>query len=109
FFEIVAPPIYDVIGLGHARAAGLRERYINFVPFVALVLVTPGLTWRRRSVGLAAGLLAISIGHIALNLTALLEPGLALPVMASLVSDSFPFLVWLFVAYPVIAEFITSK
>lgn len=109
FFGMIAPPIYDSIGLGHAWAAGLRDRYINFVPFVALVLVTPGLTLRRRSIGLVAGLVAISIGHIVLNLTALIEPGPALPIMASLVSDSFPFLVWFFVAYPVLADFMSSK
>ena len=105
-FNAVAPPLYDAIGLGHARAVGMRERYINFVPFAALVLVTRGLTFRRRSIGLVAGLLTISASHLLLNLTALIQPGVALPVIASLVSDSFPFLVWFIVAYPVIAKFI---
>ncbi len=106
FFTTIAPPIYDAIGLGHARAVGLRQRYINFVPFVALVLVTRGLTWRRRSIGLLAGLITISISHVLLNLTALIQPGPALPVMASVISDAFPFAVWFVVAYPAIARFI---
>jgi len=105
-FKTIATPLYDAIGLGHAQAVGLRQRYINFVPFVALVLVTQGLTLRRRMIGLAVGLLTISISHILLNLTALIQPGPALPVMASLVSDSFPFLVWFIVAYPVVSKFI---
>jgi hypothetical protein len=106
FFTTIAPPIYDAIGLGHARAPGLRQRYINFVPFVALILVTRGLTLRRRTIGLLAGLITISISHLLLNLTALIQPGPALPVMASVVSDAFPFLVWFVVAYPAISNLI---
>lgn len=106
FFQIVAPPIYDAIGLGHARVASLRTRYINFVPFVALIVVTPGLPIVRRSVGLIAGLFAISAGHLALNLTALIQPGVSLPVVAALVSDTFPFVVWFVIAYPVLVDLI---
>lgn len=105
-FKAVAAPLYDAIGLGHAKAVGLRQRYINFVPFVALVLVTSGLTLRRRAIGLTAGLFTIFLSHLALNLTALIQPGAALPVLASLVSDSVPFLVWFVVAYPVVSKFI---
>ena len=106
FFTTIAPPFYDAIGLGHARVAGMRQRYINFVPFVALVLVTRGLTWRRRSIGLLAGLAVISVSHLFLNLTALIQPGSALPVMASVISDAFPFAVWFVVAYPAISNLI---
>ena len=108
FFRTVATTIYDAIGLGHARVAAFRQRYINFVPFVALVLVTPGLTFRRRFVGLGLGLVTISVGHVILNLTALLQPGGSLPIVASLISDSFPFLVWFVVAFPVAVKFIPA-
>ena len=52
FLRAVAPSIYELIGFEHARVGALRERYINFVPFVSLVLVTPGLTLPRRTIGL---------------------------------------------------------
>ncbi len=105
-FIAVATPIYELIGLEEARVVALRERYINFVPFVSLLLVTPGLTLRRRTIGLALGLLFIFVCHIALNLTELLQPGVALPIVPAIVSDTLPFLVWIVVAYPVLAKFI---
>ena len=105
----VAPPIYELIGFGDARVGALRERYINFVPFVSLLLVTPGLTLRRRTIGLALGLFFIFVCHLALNLTELLQPGRALPVVPSIVSDALPFLVWIVVAYPVLTKFLSAE
>ena len=43
FLKAVAPPIYDLFGVGDARVGAFRQRYINWVPFVGLMLVTPGL------------------------------------------------------------------
>ncbi len=106
FFKAVATPLYKSLGLDHARVVALRLRYINFVPFVALILVTPRLTLRRRSIGLIVGLMTISASHLMLDLTALIQPGAALPMVAKLISDSFPFLVWFVVAYPVVADLI---
>lgn len=105
----VAPPIYEFLGFGGARMAGLRERYINFVPFVSLVVVTPGITPRRRTLGIAFGVVVIFVAHLALNLTALLQPGQSLPIVASLISDSFPFLLWLVVAYPRVVKFLANS
>jgi len=103
--KAVAPPIYDLLGFDGARVGAFRQRYVNFVPFVGLVLVTPGLSARRRALGLALGLLALFAGHLALNLT---ETGTGrarqLPLVASLVSDSLPFLFWLVVAAPALSR-----
>jgi len=104
-FTNVALKLHGALGLGHAPIAGLRQRYINFVPFTALLLVTPGLALRRRSLGLIVGLVIISISHLAVNLTALMTPGPSIPVLAALVSDTFPFLIWFIVAFPVLAKF----
>jgi hypothetical protein len=106
FFATVAPPIYDALGFGDARVVTRRLRYINFVPFVALVLVTPGLALPRRLIGLAAGLVTIAVSHLVLNLTAHLQPGPALPIVSILISDAFPFFVWIVVAYPALARFL---
>lgn len=102
--KAVAPPIYELIGFGDARVGAFRERYINFVPFVGLVLVTPGLTLRRRSIGLVCGLGALFVGHLALNLTEGVHRGSHLPLVPSLVSDALPFLFWILVAYPVVSD-----
>lgn len=104
FLQTVAPPIYDAIGFGDARVGAFRQRYINWIPFAGLVLVTPGLHWRRRLGGLVLGLMAIVIAHLGLNLTELLQKSRHLPFVPSLISDTLPFVLWVLVAYPVIAS-----
>lgn len=105
FLKAVAPPIYDVLGFEGARVGAFRQRYVNFVPFVGLLLVTPGLTLRRRVLGLVIGLFVLFCGHLALNLTEI-GRGRArhLPLVPSLISDTLPFVVWLFVAAPALAR-----
>ena len=107
FLKAVAPPIYDLLGFDGARVGAFRQRYVNFVPFIGLVLVTPGLSRRRRILGLGIGLFVLFCGHLALNLT---EVGRGrarhLPILPSLVSDTLPLLVWLGVAAPVLARFL---
>ena len=107
-FKFVAQPVYEAVGFGGARVGAYRDRYINFVPFVSLVLVTPGIGLRRRSIGLGLGLVAIFVSHLALNLTERLHPGPSLPVVPAIFSDAFPFLLWLAVAYPVVVRFFPS-
>jgi hypothetical protein len=108
FLLAVAPPVYDALGFEGARVVARRLRYINFVPFLALALVTPGIRIRRRMIGIALGLLALFVGHLVLNLTALLQPGPALPVISILISDTFPFFVWIVVAYPVLVRYLPA-
>ncbi|MAG33957.1 MAG: hypothetical protein CL908_24010 [Deltaproteobacteria bacterium] len=100
----VAPPIYELIGFGDARVGAFRQRYINFVPFVGLMIVTAGITMGRRLIGLAAGLFALFVSHLALNLTEMISPQRQLPFVPSLVSDALPFLVWVVVAYPALVQ-----
>ena len=104
FLKAVAPPIYTLIGFDDARVGAFRQRYINFVPFIGLVLVTPGIPLRRRMIGLALGLLALFVGHLALNLTERMQPGRHLPFVPSLISDALPFLLWVIVAYPALGQ-----
>ena len=106
FLNAVAPSIYELIGFEHARVGALRQRYINFVPFVSLLLVTPGLTLQRRTIGLFLGLFSIFVSHLALNLTELLQPGNSLPIVPSVISDALPFLVWIIAAYPALKKFL---
>ncbi|MBK7948311.1 MAG: hypothetical protein IPK00_06120 [Deltaproteobacteria bacterium] len=107
FLKAVAPPIYDLLGFDGARVGAFRQRYVNFVPFIGLVLVTPGLSRKRRLLGLAIGLVVLFCGHLALNLT---EVGRGrarhLPILPSLVSDTLPFLVWLGVAAPMLVQWL---
>ena len=109
FLKSVAPPIYDLFGFEGARVGAFRQRYVNFIPFVGLVLLTPQLSLRRRLGGLALGLFVLFVGHLGLNLT---EVGTGrarhLPLVPSLVSDTLPFLVWLIVAAPALAHWLPA-
>lgn len=106
FLREVAPPIYDLVGFGDARVGAFRQRYINFIPFIGLVLVTPRVQAKRRILGLVAGLVALFAGHLVLNLTELMQPGAHLPFVPSLISDALPFVLWVAVAWPVLAPFL---
>ena len=109
FLKLVMPPVYDALGFEGVRIGAFRQRYVNFIPFVGLLLVTPHLTARRRALGLALGLFALFCGHLALNLT---ETGGGrarhLPLVPSLLSDTLPFLVWLIGAAPALAHWLPA-
>ena len=97
--------VYPLFGLGGIPLAAARLRYVNIVPFVALMLVTPGLSWKRRSVGILAGLLFLHFSHLALNATPRLidigreglGPNTLSPIFM-IVSDGLPFVLWAFFA-----------
>jgi hypothetical protein len=101
-FRTIAPAVYGLLGADDTLVYARRGRYINFVPFVSLVVVTPGIALRRRLVGLLLGIVALVVAHLVLNWTARFSPGSSLPVVPAIVSDTLPFLFWLVVAYPVL-------
>ncbi len=107
--QLVGRPLYDMIGFEHARVIEGRLRYINMIPFIALVLVTPEITLTRRCLGLVLGLFVLLGSHLALNLTASVKFGHALPIVSALFSDATPFVLWLAVAYPALVRLIPSK
>ena len=109
FLKLVAPGIYYLLGLEGARVGAFRQRYVNFVPFIGLVLVTPRLSARRRFLGLTTGLVVLFCGHLALNLTETREGGRHLPLVPSLLSDTLPFLVWLVVAAPALVGWLPAN
>lgn len=108
FLKTVAPTIYDWIGFGDARVGSMRQRYINWIPFVGLMLVTPRLAARRRFSGLAGGLGLLFFGHLALNLTERMHKASHLPFVPSLLSDALPFLLWILFAWPVVSIWFAS-
>jgi hypothetical protein len=76
-----------------------RGRFINLVPFVSLMLLTPRLTRRRRFGGLAIGVLILMLSHLGLNaLGVAMRTPLFLPNTASVVSDAAPFILWFVIA-----------
>lgn len=108
-FRWVAEPLYALLGSEDTLVVARRKRYINLVPFVSLVVVTPGIGPRRRGLGLVLGILALFAAHLALNWSARFAPGMALPVVPAILSDALPFLVWLVVAYPALVGLLPGR
>ncbi len=102
-YSPVADVIYGWLGF-EGVATPARDRYINLIPFVALMILTPKLSIRRRIGGTAIGLVILFLMHIAINLTANPET-LRLPRRASLVLDAAPFFVWVVIANEFVLNF----
>jgi hypothetical protein len=102
----VANAVYALLGLDGVRFFP-RDRYINQVPFAALVLLTPGLSARRRFAGLALGVLAIFALQMTVNAIALrgAPEATSLPAGLSILSDAAPFVLWALVARDFLARF----
>jgi hypothetical protein len=99
----VADAIYGWLGF-EGVATPARDRYINMIPFVALMVLTPNLSIRRRLGGIAIGLLILCLTHIAVNLTA--NPHtLRLPRRFSLILDAAPFFLWVIIANEFVRDF----
>lgn len=107
FFGSVARPFFDFIGKPDVVIA-FRDRFINLIPFVVLMAVTPGLGIRRRTLGTLVGLFVIVCGHLAITWLAHITPRMTtggftmnaftIRLAAMLFSDSLPFLLWAAIA-----------
>jgi hypothetical protein len=94
----LAREIYELFGIT-GRGTLRRTRFINLIPFTTLTLLTPGLTLRRRLVGLLAGWAVLVASHIGLNGYAMVTQSRGqLPPVAALGSDAMPFLIWFVIA-----------
>jgi len=97
YAEILSPVsrfVYELFGAEGVRPVW-RERYINYVPFVSLMLLTPGVSWRRRLSGLAIGLVVILFAHIGMNWLSFAIRGRGpFPRFLAVFSDALPFFIW---------------
>ena len=102
-YSPVADAIYGWLGFEGVETP-VRSRYINFIPFVALMVLTPNMSTRRRLGGAAIGLLIIFSMHIAVNLTA--DPRThVLPRTVRLMLDAAPFFLWIVIANEFVRDF----
>ena len=63
FFTSMAKPMYDLMEL-EMQPGGARERYVNYIPFLVLMFITPRLTIARRVMGTTVGVMAIFTFHL---------------------------------------------
>ena len=107
-YSPVADAIYGWLGF-EGVATPARDRYINLVPFLALMVLTPNLSTRRRLGGTAIGLLILFSMHIAVNLTANPPPTYRLPRPVELTLDAAPFFLWFVIANEFLRDFMRGK
>jgi len=88
--------------------AVVKAHYLNIVPFIALMLAVPSLTWKKRLIGLGLGLIILFIEQIIFTMIASYcqarwqqSPDFhRIFVPLSAINDSMPVVVWLFLAWP---------
>jgi hypothetical protein len=103
-YHPIAVAIYEWLGVEGVLAPA-RDRFVNLIPFLALMILTPNLSPRRRLSGTAIGLVILLTMHIAVNLTA--NPvTLRLPRPVSLALDAAPFFLWIVIANEFISNFL---
>ena len=103
-YSPIADAIYAWLGF-EGVSTPARDRYINLIPFLALMILTPNLSPRRRLGGTAIGLAILLTMHIAVNLTA--NPTtLRLPWPVSLALDAAPFFLWIIIANEFVRDFL---
>jgi hypothetical protein len=111
FFQWAAGPALEALGVDRFPRIIVRNRFLNLLPFVALMVITPGLGLRRRCVGTAAGLaliFVVQIGFAAVAYHVRVRYGASARAYSALFpallfSDSFPFLLWAVIAKDFVA------
>ena len=117
-FAQLSIPIFGFLGMTHILPQGSRDRFINYLPFLILMIVTPRMSMLRRCVGISVGFVLIfllQVFFIYASEMAGVQDGQVnrqdiyekmLPVL--LICDAFPFVLWIVFAKDFVQE-ITAK
>jgi hypothetical protein len=111
-FVRVAAPLAAWLGLPSYQLIAVPQRFINYVPFLALMIVTPRLSLARRVLGTLVGFGVIGVGHLAffvLSVAVYAEHGMTPRAISALfpallLSDSLPFILWAVIARGVLRD-----
>jgi len=117
FFAGTARPLLDALGVHALPDSPARRRFVNLVPFLVLMLATPGLPWRRRLGGILLGLPLLFLCHVglvaveALSHTARRPTGDAFSTLlpAALFADALPFVLWALFAADVLVGIVRAR
>lgn len=117
-FAVLVIPIFGFLGMTRILPEGSRDRFINYLPFLILMLVTPRISLLRRCSGIGIGFVLIFIMQVFFvyaSEMAGVEAGEVnsqdvyekmLPVL--LICDAFPFVLWILFAKEFVQE-MTAK
>lgn len=113
FFMRMASPILLWIGVTNFPPGLVKDRMISFIPFLALMLVTPRIPLIRRWIGIGGGFALLFVSHVALvwwAFVSFIRDGKSPESMltyfpALVVADAMPFLLWALFANRALSEF----
>ncbi len=111
FVQLVAP-LPGWFGLPSYQLIAVPQRFINYVPFLALMIATPRLSLARRVLGTLAGFGVILVGHLVffvVSIAVYAEHGMTPRAISALfpvllLSDSLPFILWAIIARGVLRD-----
>jgi hypothetical protein len=114
-FAQIAIPIYGWLGQTDILPNAYRDRFVSYVPFLILMIVTPRVSWMRRIVGISIGfvvIFAIQVAYIYVHTIAtsfrldgaMTALGLEIIFPMMLLSDSAPFILWAIICHDFVRE-----
>ena len=111
-FVQLAGPVPGWFGLPSYQLITVPQRFINYVPFLALMIVTPRLSLARRTLGTIVGFGVIFLGHVAffvVSVAVYAEHGMTPRAISALfpvllLSDALPFILWAIIARDVLRD-----
>jgi hypothetical protein len=94
------------------QLAEAPQRFINYLPFVVLMLITPGLSARRRMLGTILGVFLIFLCHVMMVFVAFkaysasrsMAEAFPTTFPSLLVSDALPFILWAIIAHEFVRD-----
>ena len=113
-FAELAIPVLGFFGLTRILPQGSRDRFINYLPFLILMIVTPRMSPLRRILGIVIGFVLIfflQVFFVYASEVAGVQAGSVnrqdiyekmLPVL--LICDAFPFVLWVIIAKDFVRE-----
>jgi hypothetical protein len=113
FFMRMARPILLLLGVTNFPPGLVKDRMISFIPFFALMLVTPQIPLARRWIGIGAGFALLFVSHTALvwwSFVSFIRDGKSPESMlmyfpALVIADAMPFLLWALFANRALSAF----
>ena len=103
----VAGPALKAFGVTRIAESPARQRFVSFVPFLALMWLMPGMSARRRVVGTLLGCALLFLTHVGLVGVEQWSVSKQRPTKdpfstmfpAALFADSLPFMLWAVIAH----------
>lgn len=113
FFKQTATPLFKLLGVTSYPPSAVRDRFIGFVPFVALMLITPGLDLSKRLGGILISFPIVFLCQVALVFAVfkIVVQGGGYDAAArtalfpfTVLFDAIPLLLWAIFAHEFLAE-----